>query len=46
MQPTGKARLRLWMIWGPLSDRRNSTRYPQSFLRKALKLYMKKGHFS
>jgi hypothetical protein len=45
VQPTGKERLSLWMVWGPLHHRAESMSYPQSFLRKALKLYIEKRHF-
>jgi len=45
MKQAGKVRLDLWMIWGRLRRRGKYLPYPQSFLRKALKLYIEMGHF-
>ncbi|MEO6567068.1 MAG: hypothetical protein ABIO63_13675 [Casimicrobiaceae bacterium] len=45
LKQAGKLRLALWMVWGRFGRRGQSRRYPQSFLRKALKLYIDMGHF-
>jgi len=45
MKQAGKVRLALWMIWGRLRQCGKCLPYPQSFLRKALKLYIEMGHF-